>query len=102
MKMSETKAPPFKNTLIIDVDSERDEIVKLQKPEHIIPPTNEEAMKQTLLVDLTTACEGIVTIAHLLDKEGVQNKEKTIEKITTHLANSIINSEFKDTEKEKG
>jgi hypothetical protein len=98
--MSE-QVPEFKNILIIDVDSTREEIIKLQKPENIMPPSNEEAMKQTLLVDLTTACEGIVMIAHLLEKEGVQTKDKTIEKIKAHLEQSINNTEFKDVEKEE-
>ena len=92
------KAPPFKNVIYVDVDSERDETVKLGKPKHFIAPTNEDAMKHVLMTDLTTLCEGIVTVAHLIEKEGFHTKEQVLNFVIKHLGNAIPSTECVDVE----
>lgn len=79
----------FNNILIVDIDTDRKETVQIRKPEHIIPPVNETALKNVLLADLTTLCEGIVTVAYLIEKEGIQTKDKTLEKVISHLKCTI-------------
>jgi hypothetical protein len=94
------KAPPFQNIVIVDVDSEREENVKLMKPEHFVAPSTEEAMKTVLMTDLTTLCEGVVTLANLIEKEGFHTKEKVLNFVVNHLQNEIPNSEVKEVSKD--
>jgi hypothetical protein len=99
--MTEEKAPPFQNIVIVDVNSEREENVKLMKPEHFVAPSTKEAMQTVLMTDLTTLCEGLVTLAHLIEKEGFHTKEKVLNFTINHLSNEIPNSEVKDVPKEE-
>lgn len=97
----EEKAPPFKNIIIVDVDSERDENVKLGKPEHFVAPATKVAMQQVLMTDLTTLCEGIVTVAHLIEKEGFHNKDKVLDFVVNHLQSTVTTTECVDVPKEE-
>ena len=100
--MSEEEQPPvFKNVLYVDVDSEREETVQIGKPKHFIAPLNKNAMEQVLMTDLTTLCEGIVTVAHLIDKEEFHSKDNVIKFVIQHLAKSISETKCVDVKKEE-
>ena len=65
----------MKNSLFIDVDTDRDQMVLIGKPPEIKPPANAEEAKQMIMNDISCTCEALVTLINIASASGYGDKE---------------------------
>tara|TARA_R110000772_G_scaffold143993_1_gene253528 strand:+ start:89 stop:340 length:252 start_codon:yes stop_codon:yes gene_type:complete len=53
----------MKNIILIDLDSDRDEVIKITKPENMVESISDEVgAKKMILEDITTVCQALGTL----------------------------------------
>lgn len=97
----------FKNELCVDIDTSREDVVHISKPDHIEQPENNAQAAGMVIDDLYTLAEAMAVLIQVADKSGYKSKEKSLEDITNHLKESVnsyetvkVNSEEEDNTKE--
>ena len=66
----------MKNTLIIDMDTDREDVIRLSKPESIAEEVdNSETARLMVLDDLTTVCNALGTLIHLAHTNGYMDSK---------------------------
>jgi hypothetical protein len=75
----------MKNTIVIDVDTERDIPVKFGKPNDFKQPENFDEIKDTLMDDIKCVCEALCVLINVADTNGYSNKEELIKASIYHL-----------------
>lgn len=70
----------MKNIITIDYDSEREESIKIAKPEDQKgAEDNPEQYTDMVMDDISTLAKGLATVIAAADKDGVMEKSKAIE-----------------------
>lgn len=79
----------MKNIIIIDIDTARTPVIKINKPDLLSPPTTPEEVKELILKDFECIAEGMLTLMHTSIVNGYETKEVLLEilqdKITTYI-----------------
>jgi hypothetical protein len=75
----------MKNTIIIDIDTERDIPVQLGKPNDFKQPETDLLIKEMLMDDIKSVCEALCVLIKLADTKGASTKEQLIEASIFHL-----------------
>lgn len=75
----------MKNTLIIDIDTERDTPVKIGKPDNFKQPETKEEAKKVILDDITCVCETLCMLIKLADDNNHHDKNELIKASIFHL-----------------
>ena len=69
----------MKNKVLIDMDTERKDVIQLSKPESLAKEVDDsESARLMVLDDLTTVCNGLGTLIHLADANGYLDTAKSV------------------------
>lgn len=61
----------MKNKLMIDMDTDREDVIRISKPEDVVETVDDPSKaKQMVLEDLTTVCNALGTLIHLSDSNN--------------------------------
>jgi hypothetical protein len=85
----------MKNSIFIDIDTERKQPVIIGKPPEITPPTTPEEASVMINTDISCLCEALCTLIHMSDQSGYTNKEILVEASIKHLNNMLVEKENK-------
>lgn len=79
----------MKNSIFIDVDTERAQPILIGKPPEIKQPENAEEAAKMIINDIGCVCEALCTLIHLADVNEYGNKKDLIDASITIL-NSML------------
>lgn len=84
----------MRNILTIDLDDERQETVLIGKPlgNH---PTNQTELHDAIRLDIATLCEGLVTLIHIAESQGVRTSAESLRLCIEHLTAGFADADFK-------
>lgn len=89
----------MKNTIIIDVDTERDQPILIGKgPETNPPATREEAAKM-LIEDIACVTDALINLIHIVDQNEYGTKEGLIDRIKGQFDEYLSTPKAQDNEK---
>ncbi len=77
----------MKRILIIDLDTERQETVKIS--------VGEESDKGTVVHDMACLCEGLCTLIHAADQIGVKDSAASLRDCINHLEQGFVDASYK-------
>lgn len=80
----------MKNIIIIDIDTEREIPVYLNKPQSVAKPTNEDETKKMVLDDLATTCEALLVLIKLADTNKFETKEALVNSSIKYLQSLLV------------
>jgi hypothetical protein len=87
----------MKNSLFIDFDSEREDKVRITKPEDMVKAIQDnEGEKQMVIDDLTTCINALGTLIHVAHINDIADKEASSKLCIDYLNETFINK--KDNE----
>lgn len=75
----------MKNSIFIDVDTEREQPVLIGKPPEITQPETAEEAAKMIINDIGCVCEALCTLIHLADVNGYATKQELINASVTLL-----------------
>jgi len=79
----------MKNSIYIDIDTEREEPIMIGKPNEIAPPTTPEETKIMIINDISCLCEALSLMIRMSDKNGYGSKEDLVKASVMHLNNLL-------------
>ena len=71
----------MKNTIIIDVDTERDQPILIGKGPETNPPTTREEAAKMLSDDIACVTDALISLVHIVDQNQYGDKQVFIGKI---------------------
>jgi hypothetical protein len=92
----------MKNTIFIDIDTERERQVLIGKGHDAAVPTNEQEAKEMIAIDIASLCEGLCELIHVASQNEYGSKEGFVHASIEQL-NKLLNTpsaiENEDSEK---
>lgn len=97
----------MKNTIIISIDTERDQPIIIAKPQDITPPANADEAKVMILTDINHTVDALSTMIDVADFNKYATKKELVEDAILKLHSMIAdkpletstNTEENDAEK---
>ena len=89
----------MKNTVFIDIDTERDKQVLIGKGHDAEAPKNEEEAKEMISTDIACLCQGLCELIYVASQNGYGSKEGYIH-ASIEMLNELLNIP-NDIEKEE-
>ena len=68
----------MKNTLFIDLDTDREQKVLIGKPEGFPQPTTPVEAAKMINTDIACICEALCSLIHIADQNGYSKKEEMV------------------------
>lgn len=81
----------MKNTVFIDIDTERDKQVLIGKGHDAVVPTNEEEAKEMIAIDIASLCQGLCELIHVASQNGYGSKEGFVH-ASIEMLNELLNT----------
>jgi hypothetical protein len=75
----------FINIMIVDIDTRRDQNVIIGKPDGFPVPETDTQLKVTIINDMATLCEGLCTLIHLAEQQGIKKSPDSLRDCIKHL-----------------
>lgn len=75
----------MKNTIYIDIDSEREQPILIGKGQDSPIPQSKEEAQSMVLVDINCMTEALLSLIHLADQNEFGNKEEMVNKVIAEL-----------------
>lgn len=75
----------MKNKIIVDIDTDRDVVVKIGKDNPSSLPKNKEEAGKQIIKDIACLTEGLVTLIQLANDNGYKDSNESINDTITHL-----------------
>lgn len=94
------KKETMKNSIYIDIDTERDQPILIGKPPEIIPPANPEEAKVMIVTDVSCLCEALCVLIHMADQNGYATKEDLVKASIVHLTEMLTEESPSEPTKE--
>jgi len=92
----------MKNTVYVDIDTERERKVLIGKGSDSEVPTTAEEAKEMIIVDIACLCEGLCELIHVANQNGYGSKEgfiaASIEQLNKLLVENTQNNDSLDGE----
>jgi hypothetical protein len=85
------------NSILIDIDTEREKIILFGKPPHIAPPETKEESKAMILNDIACLAESIKTLIIIAS----ENQYGDINELTTATVKTIYDALTTDESNKK-
>jgi len=79
----------MKNTIQIDIDSDREDTVIIGKPKDFRRPESKEEFAYEIINDMATLCEAICTLIHVADQNGLKPSDKSVQDCINHIKNGF-------------
>lgn len=94
MKNQENEKP-WKNIIVVDIDSTRKEVVRIGKPHEFYQKglTEEELGKQ-IINDMASLCEGICTLIHVAEGTGIKSSADSLRDCMKHLQDGFADASY--------
>jgi hypothetical protein len=70
----------MKNSILIDIDTERDQPILIGKGQENEAPTTREEAREMILTDISCMCEALITLIHVADQNDYALKEDLVNK----------------------
>ncbi len=81
----------MKNTLMIDLDTEREDSIRITKPENVVKEiTDEDTAKKMVLNDMTTICNALGTLIQLGEDSGYFNGQVSAKLCIDYLEENFM------------
>jgi predicted nucleotidyltransferase len=80
----------MKNTVIIDIDTDRSQIVKFNKSTDFVVPNNSEEAKKMIIDDISCTLEGLCSLIKIADKYNYSSKEELINTCIKYLYDIMV------------
>jgi len=84
----------MKNILIVDIDSDRKDAVRIGKPPEFKIPDNTEEQAKAVINDMATLCEGICTLIHLAEQNGIKQGADSLRDCIKHLESGFADASY--------
>jgi hypothetical protein len=93
----------WKNIVGVDIDTSRkDSPVQISKPETFNENMTEQEWRQSIVDDMATLCEGICTLIHVAEQQGLKSSPDSLRDCIKHLQDGFADSSYKGiTHKQK-
>jgi len=92
----------MKNTLMIDLDTEREDSIRITKPEDIVKGINDEdTAKKMVLNDMTTICNALGTLIQLGEDSGYFNGQVSAKLCIDYLEENFMQVKVNEDTEEK-
>lgn len=88
----------MKNTIFIDVDTDREKTIVFGKPPSVTPPQNENEAAKMILNDIACLAESLTTLILMADLKGYGNRVELVEASVKTLNQALEASEDKTDE----
>lgn len=75
----------MKNTIYIDIDTDREQPILIGKGPETVPPTTREEAGIMILEDIACVCDALINLIHVADQNEYATKEGLIEKVKAQL-----------------
>jgi hypothetical protein len=75
----------MKNLIIIDIDTEREQVVKINKPIDFIMPTTPDEAKKMITDDISCTLEALCTLIHVCEQNNYGNKKDLVNTCIKYL-----------------
>lgn len=75
----------MKNTVYIDVDTDREQPILIGKGGETEPPQTSDEAKEMILVDIGCVCEALITLMKLAEQNGYAEKEVMVLNVKKQL-----------------
>lgn len=85
----------FKNTIIVDVDSSRENRVSIGKPKEFEVPKTQEEWAKSIVDDMATLCEGLCTLIHVAEQNGLKASPDSLRDCIKHLQDGFADSSYR-------
>lgn len=79
----------MKNTLLVEINTERAPTIIIGKMKDSPQPANKQEHAKMVLLDMATLCEGVVTLIHLAEQEGIRPSAESLRLCIEHLQNGF-------------
>jgi hypothetical protein len=81
----------MKNTLMIDLDTDREDPIRITKPENLLENVNDDdTAKKIVLDDMTTICNALGTLIQLAEDSKYFNSDKAAQMCVDYLKDNFI------------
>lgn len=81
----------MKNTILIDLDTDREDSIRLTKPEDLAEKiTNDESAKAMIMEDLTTICNALGTLIKMGNDSDYFDGETVAKMCINYLTENFI------------
>ena len=84
----------MKNVIIIDIDTSRDVPIQVGKPEGFKQGESKEELSKQIIEDMATLCEGICTLIHVADQQGLKPSADSLRDCIKHLESGFADSSY--------
>jgi len=84
----------IKNVVIVDLDTNRDPKIQIGKPEEIQRPADAEEVKTMLVADMTTLCEGIITLIHAGHQNGYVDSAESVRACIEYIEDGFVDETY--------
>lgn len=84
----------MKNKLLVDIDTERNPgAITVAKPPGFSQPKNREEFLAGLLLDVDCLCEAVVTLIHLVEKEGGRKSQESLRVCVKRIERGVFDAD---------
>jgi|TARA_Y100000389_G_scaffold202451_1_gene247777 hypothetical protein len=81
----------MKNTLMIDLDSDREDPIRITKPENVVETVkDEDSARKMVMDDLTTVCNALGTLITIAEDNNYFDSEKAVKMCIDYLNDNFI------------
>jgi hypothetical protein len=84
----------MKNIIVVDIDTDRNPVVQIGKPELTDMPNNEAEAKEMLVKDMACLTEALVTLIHAAHQSGYKDSAESLRDCIKHLEHGFIDNEY--------
>jgi len=86
----------FKNIVIVDIDYDRkDSPINIGKPEEFNIPESKEEWANSIVDDMATLCEGLCTLIHVAEQQGLKQSPDSLRDCIKHLQDGFADSSYR-------
>ena len=89
----------MKNTIYIDIDTDRDQPILIGKGPETVPPTTREEAGKMIVEDIACVCDALINLIHVADQNEYATKEVLIEKVKAQLDEYLSKPTLENNEK---
>jgi len=75
----------MKNLIIIDIDTEREQVVKINKPTDFVTPTTPDEAKKMIIDDISCTLEALCTLIYVCEQNNYGNKKDLVNTCIKYL-----------------
>ena len=81
----------MKNSLLVDLDTDREDPIRITKTEDVVNKINdEESAKKMVLEDMTTLCNALGTLIQLSSDSGYFDSELSANMCINYLSDNFL------------